>query len=563
MYNFRIFIPLALTLMKKIQLLAIVAIAICIASGSATAQQCVWAKAAKSSGGLTVNAFTKAVAADISGNVYAAGEYSSDSVSFGSVSIQNCCANANGIYVARYNTAGALSWVRPFGNSGAVNCYGAATDASGNVYVLGNFMDTIVFGSTTFISNTGADVFLVKLSPAGNVLWAKQGKGAAGHMNYQSTGVATDNSQNVVIAGYFEDSITFGGTALHSLYSVSTFITKYDSSGNLTWSHAAPPGEPGAIATDASGNIFLTGATGGDTTFFSSSVYFLGSHYNMDAFVVKYNSAGNAIWARGAIATSDAYSTLVATDATGNAFISGSFYGATMNIGAYTLTNPDSNNSDVYIAKYDANGNLLWVKNNTGSYITSGSAPMALAVDPAGSPVLSVFCDTPITFGSLSYSGNVSAIVKFSSTGTPLWFWGSGSTSAALLFSLSMDGTGHLYAGGPYGSPIATFDTVTLTNAHTPFSNGYVAKFINVSSGIEDINMAKAEALLYPNPAGDKLNICSTTAISDVVIVNLLGQAVKSVMPGSNTVEIDIHDLSPGVYFARINRTEVQKFEKL
>src|SRR5688572_21665726 len=79
-----------------------------------------------------------------------------------------------------FSQAPSWAWAKSVG--GANEDYGqsTSTDASGNVYVTGRFWSSsLVFGSDTLINEGGYDIFVVKYSASGNVLWAKRAGGTS------------------------------------------------------------------------------------------------------------------------------------------------------------------------------------------------------------------------------------------------------------------------------------------------------------------------------------------------------------------------------------------------
>ena len=129
-----------------------------------------------------------------------------------------------------------FQWAKGAYGTGSDEGWDIATDDSGNVYVTGFFQSPFtVFGVDTIFNHSGAyDVFLTKYDSTGNVLWTKSAGGANSDL---SCGVATDDSGNVFIAGYFQsDSITFGSVTLNNPGGGCTiFIVKYDPAGNVMW----------------------------------------------------------------------------------------------------------------------------------------------------------------------------------------------------------------------------------------------------------------------------------------------------------------------------------------
>ena len=133
--------------------------------------------------------------------------------------------------------APAWQWAKSAGGaSGSTNGQSISTDASGNVFVTGDFnVASITFGTTTLTRAGGADIFVVKYDASGNVLWAKS---AGGTSSDYADGISTDASGNVLVTGSFASaSITFGTTTLTNTLSnfPDIFVVKYDASGNVLW----------------------------------------------------------------------------------------------------------------------------------------------------------------------------------------------------------------------------------------------------------------------------------------------------------------------------------------
>ncbi len=191
--------------------------------------------------------------------------------------------------------------------------------------------------------------------------WAKN---AIQSGSAEGFGVCTDPSGNVYITGEFSGSIKFGVyTLTNGAGAGSLFLTKYDNSGNVLWAkNANGVSTYGpiayAVSTDAAGNVFVTGIS--NSPYITFGTYTLTNSGNYDLFLAKYDSNGNFLWAKSAIGSGDEGGASVSCDASGNSFITGDFTSPTLVFGSYTLTNMGSN--DIYLAKYDPNGNVLWAK---------------------------------------------------------------------------------------------------------------------------------------------------------------------------------------------------------
>jgi hypothetical protein len=93
-----------------------------------------------------------------------------------------------------------------------------------------------------------------------------------------------------------------------------------------------------------------------------------------------FASAQNCFWAKGIKSNISNIGNNIAADNSGNIYVTGYFYDAGITIGTVTLTNHDILNQtgDIYIAKYDSLGNVLWAKNYGGN---SGEESYDITVD--------------------------------------------------------------------------------------------------------------------------------------------------------------------------------------
>lgn len=158
-----------------------------------------------------------------------------------------------------------LQWARGFGGNGlGEESHAVAVDASGNVYTTGFFWGTVDFdpgpGSFTLTSNGNSDIYVQKLDPNGNFLWAGN-MGAVADDNGNS--IAVDASGNMYITGMFSTLADFDpGPSAYSLITASgsygAFIVKLSNTGAFVWAKqmgGAGTEEGFGVCVDGSGNI--------------------------------------------------------------------------------------------------------------------------------------------------------------------------------------------------------------------------------------------------------------------------------------------------------------------
>ncbi|MBU1226332.1 MAG: thrombospondin type 3 repeat-containing protein [Actinobacteria bacterium] len=276
-------------------------------------------------------------------------------------------------FVAKYTTAGALSWARQLGGSGNDFATGVAVDSSGNTHVTGSFQVTADFdpgaGTANLTSFGQTDVFLVKLDNTGGFSWVKQFGGTDWDYSEQ---VAVNASGAIAITGLFWGTADFdpgAGTANLTSAGISDgFIVRLSASGDLAWAgrfgSAAGRDEAAGVAVDTAGITHATGHYSGTIDADpGAATTNLTSNGGDDAFLVKIGATGNLVWARTLGGNSTDYGIGLAVDATGTSYVTGLFYGtADFDPGAGTANLTSHGTADVFAAHFDASGNLIWAR---------------------------------------------------------------------------------------------------------------------------------------------------------------------------------------------------------
>ena len=368
-------------------------------------------------------------------------------------------------------------WARSV--KGEATSTGVCTDAGGNVYMTGNFNGpAISFGNITLTADSEA-IFLVKYDSLGNVLWATSPANTGTGI---SNGISIDGDGNVYIAGGHAANYVWNDDNNVVPYGVgNVFIMKYDATGNLLWTKGSNAwGLANGISTDAQGDIFITGA------FYSSSITF-GSYtiqgppsiFGANIFVVKYDASGNVQWVKSADALTDLVAGVgITADAEGNATVTGTFGGIAV-LGGDSLQN---NGGNMFIVRYDASGNMLWIKQpgQSADGVFSG-----ITSDPFGNILITGYFFTPlIALGvdSLNLTGdNDIFTVKLDPSGNVLWAQTAdlgNSELEARAYGVCTDAAGNVYVAGGFESPLITFGNTTLASVSMPYNNNmFIVKY--------------------------------------------------------------------------------------
>lgn len=536
-----------------------------------------WAESASGTG----SNFCSTVSVDANGNSYVIGTFMDSTILFGSTLLTS--SGSSDIFVVKYNTSGNIVWAKSAGGTNFDKGQSISVDGSGNVYIVGIYYSpTISFGTHTLTNANGADIFIVKYDSSGNVVWAK----SAGGTDYDEVNsISTDGNGNVYLTGTFGDhslvTISFGSVSLTNTGGwLDIYLAKYDTAGNIVWAKSA--GGVGAdhgytVTADLNGNTYLTGAFGGYAS--ASPISFgntvLTNVGGYDVFVTKYDGSGSVIWATSAGGIYDDAGNSITIDANGNSYITGSFDSPNIVFGSTTLTNAGTTgtsdyNSDILIAKYDSSGNVLWAKTNGGTFYDYGKS---ITVDASGnSYVIGQFSSPTISFGSSTFI-NAGAddifVAKYDALGNSLWAKSIGGTSYDYGNSITVDASG-TYIAGKFGSPTVSLGSIILTNANhaaTPEDTDvFIAKLDNDSTalGITGNENGNKKLKVFPNPAKDKLIVSiPKNGKSTILIIDMLGKAVKQLITDEYQTELDVSDLKDGIYFVKHNHDNTSYVEKV
>lgn len=496
----------------------------------------------------------RAIAIDTSGNVYVTG-----------VSVDPSTGGSGQDYATvKYNSAGLQQWAKRYNGPGnsADAANAIAVDGLGNVIVTGNSM---TFG-------TNWDYFTIKYNSVGDTLWTRR---------WDSPISASDNSVAVVVDSF--NNIYITGSSSEGLFlATNQWATiKYSPAGTVLWQNWSNFSDgtdnyPYAMALK-DGFIFITGATTNAT----------GDH---DFLTIKQSAVtGDTIWTRtynGLSGGNDEANDIFADDL-GNVYVTGK----SQQSGVFSTT-------DYLTIKYDSSGTELWTTVYDG-LSSSFDAAVSVAVDDSGN----VFVTGYSHEGGTGYDFTT---VKYNGSGVVQWVKHYDDGDEDKASDLALDKNGNIYVTGyskVIGGTYTQYTTIMYNNDGTQewvmhyngpvsagideasamaidgSSNVYVTgksegtgtstdyltiKYSQVTVGIispEENNFFPGISL-FPNPTTTQLTIsCSQGTIKNIEIYNVHGQKYStSIFPlidGEGVgVNVDVAELSPGIYFVKVNNGE-------
>jgi hypothetical protein len=436
-------------------------------------------------------------------------------------------------------------------------------DNQSNCLVTGIFSNSVDFGDTILVSTdtTGLggyhNVFVAKYDINGKFLWALQ---EGGEYTEEATGVAVNDDGVFYLAGSFQDTTTIGSIDLVSKGQYDIFIVKYDFEGNLLWVKSAGGqyfDEGRSIAVDPLGNCLLTGSFTVSLQFADTTITGLNAQ---DVFTAKYSPEGDLLWAETAIGPYTDWPWSIATDPSGNSYITGSFEDSLV-VDDTVLREPVPS-GDMFVIKYDPNGNLLWANRDGGEQWDEG---MGIAADQNGNCAVTGLFGAPATFGDTTITNSTGSwdifFAGYDSDGEHLWVQQAYGNEQDWSYSIASDDQGNFYVTGFFEGPCTFGDKVLNGIGRTdifitkigPDQLGYIS--------------SKTHAPLlpqlyqnYPNPFNPVTTIeflLPKKEFTVLKVYDILGKEVaelvsKKLPAGKHQIKWDANHLASGVYYYQI-----------
>ncbi|BDA77368.1 hypothetical protein LPTSP3_g02980 [Leptospira kobayashii] len=362
-----------------------------------------------------------AITSDSSGNIYITG------YTQGNLDGQTL-TGSNDLLITKYSSAGNRQWTRLLGVASASTIGNAVISGSSGIYITG-----ITGGNLDGQTKTGSnDLFLIKYDNSGNKQWTR----LLGVASAETTGnaITSDGSGYIYITGYTQGNLD--GQTLTG--SKDLFITKYDSNGNKQWTKllgvASASTFARGIISDNSGTLYITGTTNGNLDGQTKT----GSN---DMVIAKFDNNGNKEWIRLlGVTNSTTEGFGIVRDSSSNIYITGNTQG---NLDGQTL----AGSKDLFVVKYDANGNKQWTKL---SGVTNGHITEVLTItnDSFGN-VYTAGSTTGGLDGQTITGGKDLFVVKYDKNGNKQWTRLMGvASSGTNSYGIVSDSFGYLYTTG-------------------------------------------------------------------------------------------------------------------
>lgn len=453
---------------------------------------------AKSFGG-TNNDFSNYLLINSNSEIYTVGNFR-DSIDMDpNIGVVNFSSSGNtDIFISKLDTAGNFIWAQSYGGVGDDNCSSIAKDSQGNIYATGGFSNTVNFnpvsGPSNLSSSGGKDIFVLKISPTGNYMWAKKMGGAQDDFG---TSIEVDPIGHPLIYGYFQGTSDFNpAAAVNNIVAVGNkdiFFCKLTYLGNFKWVK-----QIGGLEEDLptemkiySNRVYSTGRfkgmsdfnpvanlesymIAGDTAQFLSCIDTAGAPFYGP--IQSGNTSGSPTTYSSGLDTQGSYATIT-TDSMSNVFCVAQFTGVIdtdPGPGVNTLISYE-NVYSAYCCKFDQAGNFIWANqlrsrftvtivgittDRLGNVYITGNYSGLLDCEPGPGTYYLTDLD--------SSSSNNAFIIKYDNNGNLIW-------------AKKIEGT--VLQGTAVGSAIKTDESNNL------YVSGLFTETIDFDPGIGIINM--------------------------------------------------------------------------
>lgn len=378
------------------------------------------------------------------------------------------------IYVAKLSPNGKWLWAKRAGGYGNDDRgRSIAVDNKGDILITGQFEQRANFGPFSLVAPKYKQAFVAKLNTSGKWLWAKRIESTELSVGYALT---VDTHNNILITGHFYKTANFGKTTLTARVRWEIFVAKMDPNGQWLWAKRAggpkSVNKVYKVTTDTKGNVILTGQFNKTVQFGTIQIH---PKAPWELFVAKLDKNGKWLWAKRGGGSTGTSSNFVGTvDAQGNIFVAGQFNGKA-EFGTMTFTPRQGGKAgpdiDIFVAKLDTNGKWLWVKRTFGTLkypggYNSSNESRGIAVSTSGSVYITGRFEETTIFGNTTLKTNSDTdifVAKLDTNGKWLWAKQAGSTqSSDKGNSIVVDKKGNIITTGLFACP-AKFGGIKVT----------------------------------------------------------------------------------------------------
>ena len=480
-------------------------------------------------------------------------------------------------YIIAYDSTGERLWNSRLKGGGDLQILGLHVDDTGNLYATGTYTFNLIpnfpTDTDTIRGTSNRDIFILAYEVNGNYKW---GKGLAGPGEDHGQDIAADAQGNIYVTGSFASSTDFDPDSplgnLSSKGQDDMFTASYTSSGAFRW--ARNYGGFGfdwgrGVGVDENGYVYVGGTIMGTDDYDPVDSTVIVNGFDNNAFMICYDTTGQFQWTRTIGGTGNDFGRDMAVDKSGNIYLVGEYENTVdFDPGQDTVTRTSIGDTDIYLAKFNAQGAFNWVVAMRGDEYERG---YAVDVDTSGNAYVvgnfrKQLAPNPgdYNFQLTDDDGPTVCLAKYDSLGQYQWAFSiDGFTTGE---EVSTDLFGGVYMGGRFSQaidadPSAGVAVITQSSGGSAFFLKYADKESSVQTSIEGQVNGRQLFQVYPNPAKDVLTLHQQNSDwSNSWTIEIVDMGGRSLLHSEAVIapfyELDIREIPSGMYLLRIRGLE-------
>ena len=505
------------------------------------------------------NLFVDKTVKDVSGNNYLFGRFYGVTDFDPSIVEFNLTASNfqfGDMFIAKYNSNGDFLWVKNITGSGYANCSAVVIGGS-FIYIAGKYTSTIDFDPSASTANlTSANgtyeaAYLAKYDLNGAYLTSRS---IDGDTNLKINGLNFSNNQ-LFVSGNYSGAVDFDSSTntlnLISNGGTDIFIAKYSTLFAPLWVYSI-----GGVGNDicnsqsvtSTGEVIITGSYLSTVDFDPSTVtntLVNTSTTIQNTYIAKYSTSGGYVWAKdiGGRRSSQSSLPVVALDASNNILVAGVFTSTSDFDPSATVVSIIPTAVTTFVAKYDSNGNYVWVKtlnnitNNKGLILNNSNTNITIFGTFSSSTTADFDPGTPVF--NLDITNGTNYFATYDSNGNFVY----AKNMKATITNVINNDTQGIYLTGNFSGTNDFDPSAGVATQFSVLSNGFIAKY----------DTAGAYGYVKPiggnKPSNQTFNLISTDGAGNIYRVGTLS-ATTDLDPSSNTYNVS-SPLGTGIFISK------------
>jgi hypothetical protein len=365
-------------------------------------------------------------------------------------------------------------WVSAFEVNASLAPMDLFVDIDGNSYIIGTYVDSIDIdpgAGFSYLYSLGAqDVYVCKLDSSGGLLW---GFSLGTPTTDDGYSIVADGAGNCYITMMFTGSMDADpGAGVFTLPNAvgqsHLLLGKYDQNGVFVWAQH--------LTSQFSFGFEMA---------INSTHLFVADFSTPTGELIKYDLNNNPVWSSN-LAGINVES--IKIDNTNNIYLTGNYSGTVDFDPGVGVDNHSSNGlEDVFLSKYDINGNYQWAKSFGGSGM---DVAYDVEVDNSNNPWICGYYNSTVDFDPSILTANSTSvgfadifISKFNEIGTFLWNYSVGGTNNDVASSLILSPNNKMTVCGNYSGTVDFDPTASVFNLTNLTGEAFVAQYPTTMPG--------------------------------------------------------------------------------